>query len=218
MNELVVNNYPKSSITEAIKTIRANLRFSAVNKKIQTILITSSMAGEGKSFVSANLAATFANATERVLLIDCDLRNGRIKSMFNVKNKSNLGLSNLLIDDEWYKNFKSYVNPTKIKNLHIITSGSIPPNPSLLLESKKMSLIVENLRKIYDVIIFDTPSVTGLTDALVMTNLADASLIVVRAKKTPFEVLQNTKKALENVGANVAGVILNRVDVKDTKY
>ena len=218
MNELVVNNYPKSSITEAIKTIRANLRFSAVNKKIQTILITSSMAGEGKSFVSANLAATFANATERVLLIDCDLRNGRIKSMFNVKNKSNLGLSNLLIDDEWYKNFKNYVNPTKIKYLHIITSGSITPNPSLLLESKKMSLIVENLRKIYDVIIFDTPSVTGLTDALVMTNLADASLIVVRAKKTPFEVLQNTKKALENAGANVAGVILNCVDVKDTKY
>lgn len=218
MNELVVNNYPKSSVTEAIKTIRTNLRFSSVNKKIQTILITSSMAGEGKSFISANLATAFANASEKVLLIDCDLRRGRVQSIMNIKTRSHSGLSNLLIDEDWNNNLKNYINPTKIKNLHIITAGSIPPNPSVLLESEKMKLIVEKLRKTYDVIIFDTPPVTGLTDALVMTSLADVSLIVARAKKTSLEVLENTKKALENVGANIAGVILNRVDVKDNKY
>ena len=85
MKELIVNNYPKSSITEAIKTVKTNLRFSSVNKKIKIILVTSSIAGEGKSFISSNLAATFVNETEKVLIIDCDLRKGRQHELFDIK-------------------------------------------------------------------------------------------------------------------------------------
>ena len=218
MKELIVNRYPKSSVTEAIKAVRTNLRFSSVNEKVRTILVTSSIAGEGKSFISANLATTFATAKEKVLLIDCDLRRGRQQELFNEDTHSRLGLSNLLIDDNWKKNLKDYIQTTEITNLDIITTGSIPPNPTVLLESKKIETVMEELKSKYDVIIFDTPPVGGLTDALVMTRLADAVLIVARAKKTTMDLLENTKEALTNVGANIAGVILNRVDKKDSKY
>lgn len=218
MKELIVHNYPKSSVTEAIKAVRTNLRFSSVNDKVKTILITSSVAGEGKSFISANLASTFATGTEKVLLIDCDLRRGRQKDVFGVHGTSKTGLSNLLIDSEWNKNLKKYIHKTEVPNLDMIPTGSTPPNPSVLLESEKLEEIVEKLKEQYDVIIFDTPPVGGLTDALVMTRLADVVLIVARAKKTTLELLDSTKEALENVNANIAGVILNRVDKKDSKY
>ena len=218
MQELIVKNYPKSSVTEAIKAVRTNLRFSSVNEKVKTILITSSVAGEGKSFVSANLAATFASSKEKVLLIDCDLRKGRQQQLFSGLKNSKLGLSNLLIDDNWQKNLKDYIQKTEVENLNIITTGSIPPNPTVLLESKKIETVIETLKEKYDVIIFDTPPVGGLTDALIMTRLADAVLIVARAKKTSMELLESTKEALETVNAKITGVILNRVDKKGNKY
>lgn len=218
MRELIVNRYPKSSVAESIKSVRTNLRFSSINKKIKTILVTSSIAGEGKSFVSANLATTFATSREKVLLIDCDLRRGRQQELFGKGYFSSLGLSNLLIDENWNKNLKRYIQNTEVNNLDIITVGSTPPNPTVLLESKKMEIVIEELKNIYDVIIFDAPPVGGLTDSLILSRLADTVLIVARAKKTTMELLENTKKALENVNANIAGVILNRVDTKTSKY
>lgn len=217
MKELIVNNYPKSSITEAIKTVRTNLRFSSVNKKIKTILITSSLMGEGKSFISANLGATFANAKEKVLLIDCDLRRGRQQRIFD-KDKTELGLSNLLIDDDWKDNLDTYIQKTEVKRLDVITTGSIPPNPTVLLESKKIEMILDKLKEKYDVIILDSPPVQGLTDALILTRLTDVVLIVASCKKTSIELLENTKQALENVNANIAGVVLNQVEQKESKY
>lgn len=218
MKELIVNRYPKSSVTEAIKAVRTNLRFSSINEKIKTILVTSSFAGEGKSFISANLAVAFATSKEKVLLIDCDLRRGRQQELFGRGTNSSLGLSNLLIDAYWKRNLNKYIQKTDIENLSIITTGSIPPNPTVLLESSKMEVVLEELKKKYDVIIFDAPPVGGLTDALIISRLADTVLIVARAKKTIMELLENTKKALENVNAKIAGVILNRVDKKDSKY
>ena len=218
MKELIVSRYPKSSVAEAIKTVRTNLRFSSVNKKIKTILVTSSIAGEGKSFISANLATTFATSKEKVLLIDCDLRRGRQQELFGNGYFSSLGLSNLLIDDNWKRNLKKYIQSTEVDNLDIITVGSVPPNPTVLLESKKMEIVIEELKNKYDVIIFDAPPVGGLTDALILSRLADTVLIVAMAKKTTLELLENTKKALENVNAVIAGVILNRVEMKTSKY
>ena len=109
MKDLIVNDFPKSSVTESIKTIRTNLKFSSVNKKIKTILITSSIPGEGKSFISANLALTYANSKEKTLLIDCDLRKGRQQEIFNITSNQLLGLSNLLIDENWNKNLNKYI-------------------------------------------------------------------------------------------------------------
>ena len=218
MKELIVKNYPKSSVTEAIKAVRTNLRFSSVNNKIKTILITSSVAGEGKSFISANLSAAYAESKEKILLIDCDLRRGRQKDLFGLHGTSKKGLSNLLIDSSWEKNINNYIHKTEVTGLDIIPTGSTPPNPTILLESNKLDKITEMLKEKYDLIIFDAPPVGGLTDALIMTRLADIVLIVARAKKTTLELLESTKESLETVNANIAGVILNRVDKKDSKY
>jgi len=218
VKELIVNNYPKSHVAEAIKTVRTNLRFSSVNKKIKIILMTSSVMGEGKSFISANLAATFANAKEKVLLIDCDLRRGRQKKIFQSKNSTNLGLSNLLIDEEWEYNWPNYVQKTDIKNLDLITTGSMPPNPTVLLESKKIEEVLNHLKGKYNVVILDSPPVSGLTDALVLSRLADAVLIVASTKKATLDMLEDTKQALETVNANIAGVILNNVEQQTNKY
>lgn len=216
MKELIVNDYPKSHVAEAIKTIRTNLSFSSVNKKIKTILITSSVVGEGKSFISANLATTYANSKEKVLLIDCDLRRGRQKNIFLEGLES--GLSNLLIDSAWEENLDLYIKKTDIKRLDVIVSGSVPPNPSVLLESKKLDKILTKLKDEYDVIIFDCPPVAGLNDVLILSRLADAVLIVASTNKASIDLLENTKQALENVNANIAGVILNGVQEQGSKY
>ena len=152
MKEIIVNNYPKSSVTEAIKTIRTNLRFSSVGGKFKTILITSSMAGEGKSFVSANLAATYANGGDKVLLIDCDLRRGRQQKLFGINGSTKLGFSNLLIDSKWKTKLNEYINKTEVSNLDVLTTGSIPPNPTVLLESSKIEEVMKELKNKYDLI------------------------------------------------------------------
>lgn len=218
MKELIINSCPKSNIAEAIKTVRTNLRFSSINKKIKTILITSSVMGEGKSFISANLAAAFADAKEKVLIIDCDLRRGRQQKIFSSEDYLNIGLSNLLIDENWEENLFDYIKKTEIKNLNIITTGVNPPNPTLLLESKKMGKVLTKLKEKYDIIILDSPPVLGLTDALILTRLVDEVLIVASCKKTTLELLENTKKSLENVNANIGGVILNNVEQQNSKY
>lgn len=218
MKELVVKNLPKSSITEAIKTVRTNLKFSSVNKEIKTILLTSSISGEGKSFISANLTLAYANPDTKVLLIDCDLRRGRQSQIFNLRKTKEHGLSNLLIDNEWRKNIANYVHKTEIENLYVIPTGTYPPNPTQLLESKKLEEIIAFLKNNFDMIILDAPPVGGLTDALILTRLADVCLIVARAKKTTIDMLNNTKEALNKVNANVLGVLLNGVDKKENKY
>ena len=218
MRELIVNDYPKSSVTEAIKTVRTNLRFSSVGNELRTIIVTSSTAGEGKSFISANLASAYAVGGDKVLLIDCDLRRGRQDKLFGIKNKSKLGFSNLLIDDKWKNNLTKYINKTEVDNLSIITTGAMPPNPTVLLESKRIEEVLEELKNKYDLVILDTPPVTGLTDTLILSRLSDIVLIVARAKKVTPDVLKNTKESLEKVNANIGGVILNGLDKANSKY
>ena len=174
MKELVVFNKPKSSTSEAIRTLRTNLQFTFVDNSVNTIMITSSMPGEGKSFISANLAAAFSMVNYKVLLIDCDLRKGRQSEIFNLSNEK--GLSNLLIDD--IKNYKKYINKTEIDNLFVMTSGVVPPNPSELLGSEKNKELMETLKENYDLIIFDCPPLNCITDALVSLTLSSNFLTI----------------------------------------
>ena len=218
MKEVIVNSYPKSSVTESIRSIKTNLRFSSINKKIKTILVTSSISGEGKSFISANLAATFASQTEKVLLIDCDLRKGRQNYLFELDKEPQLGLSNLLIDQNWEINMDKYISKTKVENLDLLTTGALPPNPTTLLESKKLDQILVQISSKYDIIILDTPPVIGLSDTLILTRLADTVLVVARAKKSTMELLETSINSLKNVNANIAGIILNRIKTKQNKY
>lgn len=214
MNDLVVASSPKSIISEGFRTLRTNLQFSTVDSKLRTIAVVSSMQGEGKSFVSANLACAFAQAGEKVLLVDCDMRRGRLHKIFNISNHN--GFSNLLISD--IKNYDSYVQKTEIKNLSVLPMGAVPPNPAELLASSKNEKLIELFKEDYDIIIYDCVPVTGLTDSLIMSKLVDKTVVVAASKMTPIELLQNTKKSLINVGANLAGVVFNRVVTEGSIY
>ena len=212
--ELIVAKTPKAIVSENIKSLRTNLQFTAVDKKVKTILITSTNASEGKSFVSSNLAISFAQADKKVLLVDCDLRKGRIHKLFGLTNTN--GLSNLLASE--VRSFGKYVHPTKIKNLDVMTCGTYPPNPSELLASKKNKHLIKTLREYYDVIIFDGAPVGGLADSVILSSLMDETLIVVKDGNTTKSDLANAKDSLDKVGANIAGVVFNMVNRKSSKY
>lgn len=214
--ELVLNNDPKSIISETIRTLRTNLQFASVDKKLQTILITSSVPGEGKSFIASNLAVAFAQSGTRVLLVDCDIRKGRQHYIFGCHNQK--GLSNLLLENVHDK-YQEYIQETKIKNLSVMFRGVTPPNPSELLGSIKNKELIEILKNNFDVVIFDSAPVNGgLTDSVIMSTLVDGVVIVSCHKETPISLLNNTKKSLQNVNANILGVVLNRASGKSKKY
>ena len=215
MNELIVATNPKSSIAEAIKTIRTNLQFSSVDDKVKSILVTSSFSGEGKSFVTANLAVAFAQAGTKVLIVDCDLRRGRQHNIFHVENLE--GLSNLLIDDV-EKKYKHYIKKTIYENIYVLPMGIVPPNPSELLASDKNKQLVEILAKNYDLVIYDGVPVGGLTDSIIMADLVDKIVIVSAYKQTPIELLNNTKKNLEKFSDKIAGVVLNKYPATKDHY
>lgn len=213
-SELVVHDNSKSIISEGIKTLRTNLQFSSVDKKLKSILVTSSIPGEGKSFTSANLATAFAQNGLKVLLVDCDMRKGRQHYMFNIKN--DLGLSNLLISDN-IENYREFFKKTKVDNLFVLTMGTIPPNPSELLGSEKNKKIMDLFSKHFDIVIYDSVPVNGLPDSLIMSRLVDKVVIVTELKHTPYDLLNNTKKSLEKVNADIAGVVVNKVEANGKK-
>lgn len=214
--ELILNYDPKSIISETIRTLRTNLQFTSVDKKLCTILITSSVPGEGKSFIAANLAVAFAQSGARVLLVDCDIRKGRQHYIFGCHNKK--GLSNLLLENVSEK-YSEYIQETEIDNLSIMFRGVTPPNPSELLGSEKNKELISILKEKYDIVIFDSAPINGgLTDSLIMGTLVDGVVIVSAYKETPVSLLNSTKKSLENVNANILGVVLNRADSKSKKY
>lgn len=214
-NELIVANNPKSGVAEAIKTIRTNLLFSSIDEPVKSILITSSMSGEGKSFISANLAVAFAQAGVKVLIVDCDLRRGRQHKIFNIDNEQ--GLSNLLLDDV-DKNYKKYVKKTRYENIYVLPMGIVPPNPSELLASAKNKQLVKLLKQKFDLVIYDGVPVGGLTDSIIMADLVDKIVIVSAYKVTPVEFLANTNKALEKFKDKIAGVILNKFPSSKDHY
>lgn len=214
-SELIVDKDPKSAFSESIKNIRTNLQFSSVDTPLKNILITSSTSGEGKSFVSANLAVAFAKLGSKVLIVDADMRLGRQHEIFNLSNV--VGLSNLLIDDV-EKSYSKYIQKTDIKNVSVLTRGIVPPNPSELLASDKCQQLMDILNQKYDLVIWDGVPIIGLTDSLIMASLVDKIVIVCSHKKTPMELLQNSKTSLTNFSNKIAGVIVNRMPKTNNRY
>ena len=212
--ELLVDKKPNAATSESIRTLRTNLQFASVDEKLKTLLITSTLPGEGKSFISANLAISFAQTGKKVLLVDCDLRKGRQHRIFKVSGKN--GLSNLLISD--INDYKNYIVNTKIENLSIITRGIVPPNPSELLNSKKNKELIEKLSEDFDIVILDGAPITGLSDSLIISSLVNKVLLVTSINHTPKTEALNTKKALVNVGANLAGCVANNINAKSKSY
>ncbi len=213
-SELVTRDFPKAIVSENIRSLRTNLQFTAIDGNLKKILITSTNASEGKSFISSNLAMSFAQMDKRVVIVDCDLRKGRVHKIFGLPNKA--GLSNLLADD--IRNLDNYIQNTPIHNLDVITCGTYPPNPSELLSSKKNKKVIDMLAMLYDVIIFDGAPINGLADSVILSSYMDETLIVTRDGATNKNDLLATKESLEKVGAKLAGIVFNAVNRKSSKY
>lgn len=214
-DELIVFSKPKSNISEDIRTIRTNLKFTA-NDDAKVLLVTSSVPGEGKSFISANLAAAFAQTGEKVLLVDADLRLGRVHKIFN--QSASKGFSNMLISGT-SEDLPEYIKKTTIPNLYIVSRGTVPPNPSELLNSSSCKKLINIFRENFDRVIFDGVPVNGLPDSLVLANLVDRVIIVTTIGYTSIDELNQTKKALEQIDANIAGVVVNKTPtIKRGKY
>lgn len=214
VEELEVLSNPKSRVAEAVKTIRTNLEFSSVDGANKKIMLTSTTPAEGKSFLTACLAKSYADVGKKVLIIDCDLRRGRQYEIFGVSN--NKGLSNVLISD--LDGVKIETIKTKLNGIYLLPGGTIPPNPSELLESQKMADVIAMLEEDYDIILFDCPPVIGLSDSLVVTKYVDTTVVVAAYKTTPIDMLTKTVKALKAVNARIAGIIFNKVPSSGNGY
>lgn len=217
-NELITFTSPKSSVSEVFRTLRTNMQFINVSNKLKSILVTSTIPGEGKSWVSANLAITFAQAGKKVILVDADMRKGRQHEVFELSNEN--GLSNYLISavGENKINLDDYIKQTLVENLYVITAGVVPPNPSELLTSQKMSDLIKVLEGIADVVIFDGTPSTIVTDALILSRNIGSTLIVTSHKQTRMEDLKQIKKNIENVGGKIAGVVVNKIPRSQKVY
>ena len=213
--ELIVQRSPKSPVAEVFRTLRTNIQFMNSQKDLKTLLVTSTMPGEGKSWVSSNLAITFAQAGKKVALVDADMRKGRLHTMFQVENIP--GLSNYLsgINKE---GIIHYVKPTAIDNLFLITCGNVPPNPSELLTSEKTLAMIDKLKEVFDIVILDGTPGLIVTDALILSRIVDSTIIVTSHKSTKKDNLAKVKKDIENVGGKIAGVVINKVPVSVAKY
>lgn len=211
---LITFKNPKSPISESYRTLRTNIQFSNIDKAIKTLLITSATPGEGKSTTIANLANTMAQANKKVLLIDCDFRKPTIHKKFQISNLH--GLTNILVGE---KELGEVINVHEdVDNLHILTSGPIPPNPAELLGSDRMKEILEELKTRYDMILIDTPPVGVVTDAAVLSTNVDGVVLVVAAKQTEIDVVKSAQDLLQKVNANILGVVMNKIDINERSY
>lgn len=219
--ELIVHQDPKSPISEVFRTLRTNIQFMNTKGKLKTILVTSTLPGEGKSWVSSNLAVTFAQAGKKVVLIDADMRKGRQYSIFGVSPRP--GLSNYLSgigvnNEEGSTDLADFIQETDVDNLYIISAGNIPPNPAELLIAPQMVDLLDRLKDMCDIIIIDGPPSQLVTDALILTRLVDSTLIVTASKCTKKEDLKRVIANIQNVGGKIAGVIVNKVPMNSKKY
>lgn len=204
---------PKSVESEAFRVLRTNLQFTAIDKPLKNILVTSSVPQEGKSTVISNLAITIAGAGNRTLLVDADLRRPKQQKIFLLENYK--GLSNIIAENLPLDNV---INKTKIANLDVITSGPLPPNPAEMLGSTRMKNFIQEIDSMYDIVLFDSPPVNSVADASILSTAVDGVVLVIAANSTEREAVLVAKQQLEKVKARILGVVLNKVEQKSGGY
>lgn len=215
---LVITKNPKSLFSESIRSIRTNLTFASIDKDVKIIMNTSPEAGDGKSFITANLAIAYAQEGKKVLVIDADLRRGTQHEIFEVMNVTSGGYSNLMLNYDEDTDFSKYIIETTNKNVDLLATGPMPPNPVELLGSENNKKLLEKLKKKYDLILMDCAPIIGLSDALIVATLADIHIITVSAKKTRMENLERLKKLFNQNNFKIDGIIFNKAKVKGNSY
>ncbi|WP_186667735.1 CpsD/CapB family tyrosine-protein kinase [Sporosarcina sp. BP05] len=211
--KLVTHVNPKSIVSEQFRTIRTNINFSMPDKDIKTLLFTSSTPGEGKSTSASNVAVVFAQEGKKVLLIDADMRKPTMHYTFHTTNST--GLSNLLTRK---LELQDVVIKTEIEGLHLVTCGPIPPNPAELLASKTMDALIEELIAGYDIVIFDAPPILSVTDAQILSNKCDGTILVLSSGSTEKASVVKAKEALVSSKANILGTLLNNFVLEKDHY
>lgn len=206
----VTKKMPRSLSAEAYKSLRTNIRFFSVDNPLKTIVVTSSIPGEGKSTVAGNLAFSLSQDGARVLIIDCDLRKPSMHNKFFISNDD--GLSDVLVNACDIKKAIKKIDSF----LFVITAGTIPPTPAEMLGSRAMEELIEELSINFDYIVIDTPPVLSVTDASILATKMDGVIIVVNAKKTKEKMIKQTYEKLSGVNANIIGTVLNNCE--KTKY
>ncbi|MDR3595769.1 CpsD/CapB family tyrosine-protein kinase [Clostridium sp.] len=209
---LVVEDKPRSIEAESYRTLRTNIQYSSVDNEIKSIVVTSANPQEGKSTVSGNLGLSFAQNGKKVIIIDCDLRKPSIHKKFKISNLC--GLSEVMIGKETVENaIQEYKS-----NVHILTSGKIPPNPSEMISSTTMNNLLEELKEIYDIIIIDSPPIEAFTDGQILSTKVDGTLLVIKTGESKIESVKEAKNLLNRVGANIIGLVMNKVSNDKKKY
>ena len=213
--KLITLTSPLSPVSEAYRALRTNIQFASFDKPARTIVVTSTGPEEGKTTTVANLAVTFGQAGNRVILVDADLRRPSLHRLFGLDNS--VGLTNLFIDTTGQQ-MSPHLQGTSAPNLRVLTSGPLPPNPSELLASQKMRSVVDWLRGEADIVLFDCPPILAVTDAAILGHQVDGVLLVFSAHRTKRDNAAKAKSLLEKVNANILGVILNNVQLDSSLY
>jgi capsular exopolysaccharide synthesis family protein len=203
--ELVVRDNPRSPTSESYRMLHANLKFLSSDKPLKAIVVTSAVPQEGKSTVSANLAAAMAQRERKVLLVDADLYCPLQHHIWDVPNQ--VGLSNVLVGEV---NFKTAIKEV-MSNLSVLTAGVMPPSPAALLDSRRMAALIEDCSSHYDFVIVDAPSLSVAADAPVLGRMADGVLLVVRPGVVDSVSATSAKEVLKQSGQNVLGLVVNGV-------
>jgi capsular exopolysaccharide synthesis family protein len=203
--DLITQTDPRSPAAEAYRTLRTNLTFAALDKPIETLVVTSAAPDEGKSIVLANLAVTMAQGERRTILVDADLRRPGLHEIFGIANDR--GLTTMIVEE------RALDDPPLIDigvdNLYLVPSGPLPPNPADILGSYKMERVIAALKAQADIVLFDAPPVVAVTDAAVLGTKVDGLLLVVCAGRTRREHAQRARELLERVHVRVIGAVLN---------
>ncbi len=213
--ELITYDQPRAFISESFRTLRANLQFMGVGEDIKSVMLAGGTVGEGTSFLTANLGITFAQTGKRVIVIDCDLRKPQQHLIFNVDNQ--LGLTSVL---SGFKELDKVIKTIPMAGLKILTAGPFPANPAELLGSQEMNNLIADLKDRVDVILLDTPPLTMVSDAAVLSKAVDSVLLVVRSRVSSRNSVVKTMELLTNAKARVLGAALNcaRMDERNVDY
>jgi capsular exopolysaccharide synthesis family protein len=213
-HELVMVSAPKSMASEAFRTVRTAILLSSADNPPKVILVTSGQKSEGKTTLITNLSVTIANSGSSVLLIDADLRRPAVHKHFGL----DLTAPGLVDHLTGQAELEKVIHKTGIENLSVITAGPIPPNPSELLGSKKMTSLLDLLSKRFDYVFVDAPPILPVTDAVVLSRSVDGVVLVVRGQETQTHVAREAVAKLRQVGAKVLGTVLNDVDLRSGDY